>query len=248
MHKHFPLLLAALLLGCVICTPASAHGDTDAAMSRAATAQRPAVEVGGPLAARYALQVNEAHTDWYLWRQAEIIETANPRAGQGSIWERVGDAGYHYRRVFHADRRIVDTTPGELKTRNAEPDWEKLASVISPRLLDELRSSGRQTLFGQPATHYVGQIGTQHIDLWWLEKSRLPARLQVRSNGQRMRLNLRELHGGPPSTWPATWPRASEEKIADYGQVDAADFGDMESDPFVAKVMQIDGQGHAHSH
>lgn len=236
MQKHFPFLLAALLLAC----PASAHD----AVHPAAAAPRPATAPGGPLAARYALQLNAAHTDWYLWRQAEIIETANPRAGQGSIWERVGDAGFHYRRVFHADRRIVDTAPGELKTRHAEPDWEKLASVISPRLLDQLRRTGRAVLFGQPATHYVGTVGDQRIDLWWLESARLPAKLAVLSAGRPMRLTLKALHPGPPTTWPAAWPRADEEKIADYGQLDAADFGDMENDPFVARVMQADGQAH----
>jgi len=228
-------IFAAVLVA-VAAMPVVAH-ELQPAM---AAAPRNGVE----LAARFDLRLNAARADWYLWRQAELIETANAQAGQGSIWRRVGEDGYHYRRVFHADRRIVDSTPGELRTRHAEPDWEKLGSVISPQLPGQLRRSGRATLFGQPATHYVGSVGGQQIDLWWLESARLPAKLAVRSVGRSMRLTLQALHAGPPGTWPAAWPRADEEKIADYGQLDAADFGDMENDPFVARVMQAEGHAH----
>ena len=35
-------------------------------------------------------------------------------------------------------------------------------------------------------------------------------------------------------------------RVPAYGLIDAADFGDMESDPFVARLMQQDGHGHTH--
>jgi hypothetical protein len=195
-----------------------------------------------PVAARFDLKVNQVQTAWYLWREADCIETASVAVGQSDIWHRVSNNEYTYRRVFHKDQRIVDYTAGEIKTRHAEPDWLKLASVVSPQLLDELKRGSSKTLFGQKAVRYTGQVGGQHVDLWWLEQAQLPASLQMIRAGQRMTLVLKELNGKSP----ADWPRATEERIADYGMIDAADFGDMESDPFVARLLRQDGHSHAH--
>lgn len=239
--KKFPisasLLLAFSLWGSAVAHEAPHDHATQPARQSAVPAGTPA-----PLAARFDLAVNRTQTDWYLWRQADSIETANVAAGQNDIWQRVRGEDYHYRRVFHNDRRIVEYVPGEIRTRHAEPDWAKLASVISPQLLVELKRGANKTLFGQKAVRYTGQVGGQRIDLWWLERAQLPANLQMTRPGQRMTLALRELHDQAPTAWP----RASEERIADYGLIDAADFGDMESDPFVARILRQEGHSHAH--
>lgn len=235
------LLLVLSLSGQVVAH--EAHHDHAAPVAKMTAAQ---AGTPAPIAARFDLKVAQmqtrTQTDWYLWRDANSIETANAAVAQNDIWHRVRGNEYNYRRVFHNDQRVVDYTAGEIKTRHAEPDWSKLASVISPQLLQELKRGASKTLFGQKAVRYIGKVGGQSIDLWWLEQAQLPASLQMTRTGQRMTLALKELHG----TAPAAWPRATDEKIADYGQIDAADFGDMESDPFVARVMRQDGHSHSH--
>jgi hypothetical protein len=223
--------------------PAGAHADHDhpPAPTTAPAAARSLAPT--PLAARFDLSFDKLKTDWYLWRDADRIETANRLTGQNDIWTRDAERQqYTYRRVFHPERRIVDYTPGELRTRHAEPDWAKLASVISPQLLDALKAGTSKRLFGQKAVRYSGIVGGQKIDLWWLEQARLPASLQMSGHGRQMRLQLRELQAAAP----AAWPHAEEARIADYGQLDAADFGDMESDPFVARLLQQEGHQHTH--
>jgi hypothetical protein len=232
----------SLLLAFSLCASAAAH---EAQHDHARVPIRPAAVQASapmPIAARFDLTVNQTQTDWYLWRQDDAIETANVAVGQNDIWQRLRAGDYHYRRVFHNDRRVVEYVPGEIKTRHAEPDWAKLASVISPQLLTELKRGASQTLFGQKAVRYTGKIGSQSIDLWWLERAQLPARLQMIRPGQRMILALRELHDQAP----AAWPRATDERIAEYGLIDAADFGDMESDPFVARLLRQEGHSHGH--
>ncbi|PKO49346.1 MAG: hypothetical protein CVU31_01155 [Betaproteobacteria bacterium HGW-Betaproteobacteria-4] len=231
------LLLAISLSSHVVAH--EAHHDHVTPVTSMATAQ---AGVPAPVAARFDLKVNQTQTDWYLWREADSIETANAAVGQNDIWHRVRGNEYNYRRVFHNDQRVVDYTAGEIKTRHAEPDWSKLASVISPQLLQELKRGASKTLFGEKAVRYTGKVGGQSVDLWWLEKSQLPASLQMTRTGQRMTLALKELH----SKAPAAWPRATEERIADYGLIDAADFGDMETDPFVARILRQDGHSHSH--
>ncbi len=215
-----------------------AHHEHHALAGASAVASQPLK----PLAARYDLSNNKLRTEWYLWRDADAVETADLATGQNNIWERQGKDDYSYRRVFHRDQRVVEYTPGEIRTRNAEPDWVKLASIVSPQLLESLKRGPSKMQFGQKAVRYSGTLNGQKIELWWLEQAQLPARLQITGPQQRMELNLKEIHAEAP----AAWPRATDERIASYGKIDASDFGDMESDPFVARVMQQDGHHHSH--
>lgn len=195
-----------------------------------------------PITARFVLRVGNKKTDWYLWREPDFIETANILAGESSLWRRTGTETYHYERIFHREQRIVDYVPGELKTRQVQPDWQKLGSVISPELLGELKRVGKKILFGQPAIHYTGSTGGQKIDVWWLEEAQLPARLTIDSPKQRMTMTLKQIESGSPTGWP----RVDAEKISNYLRIDAADFGDMESDPFVARLLAQEGHVHTH--
>lgn len=196
------------------------------------------------LAARFEVRNGKTHGDWYLSRTARRVESANTGTRQNEVWEQSAPTQYFLTRIFHDDQRIVEYTPGELKTRNVEPDWVQLASVIPAQWLGKLKRSGERQMFGQTATHYRGRIGAESINLWWLEQSRLPATL-LRSGPQgRIAMQLKELRAQAP----ATWPLIDETKIASYGKIDASDFGDMESDPFVARLLQQEGHEHGHAH
>jgi hypothetical protein len=239
--NNFPVF-ASLLLALSLSSHLSAHeGQHDHALPMVGISA-PQTAAPAPISARFDLSVNQMKTDWYLWRDVDSIETANTAVAQNDIWHRVRGNEYTYRRVFHNDKRVVDYTAGEIKTRHAEPDWSKLASVISPQLLRELKRGSSKTLFGQMAARYTGKVGGQSVDLWWLEQAQLPASLQMTNTGQRMTLTLKELRAKAP----LAWPRAAEERIEDYGQIDAADFGDMENDPFVARILMQEGHGHSH--
>lgn len=89
-----------------------------------------------------------------------------------------------------------------------------------------------------------GRIDGAPARLWWLPGERLPALLEHGRGGTLVRLRLRELHAVPP----ASWPGMTETRLSGFGTIDAADFGDMEYDPFVRKVMRQDGHVHAHGH
>ncbi len=215
-----------------------AHHDHQAKAIASPTASQPLK----PLAARFELRNNQVRTAWYLWRDANAVETADLATAQNNVWERLGEDDYSYHRVFHRDQRVVEYLPGEIRTRHAQPDWDKLASVVSPQLLESLKRGASKHQFGQKAVHYSGTLNGRKIDLWWLEQARLPARLQIVGPQQHMELRLKEIH----ATAPADWPRATDQRIAGYGKIDASDFGDMESDPFVARVMAQDGHHHSH--
>lgn len=194
-----------------------------------------------PLAARYDLKSGKVNSDWYLWRSANRVEIADLTTGQNNIWERSGQHDYSYQRVFNKDQRVVEYSVGEIRTRHAEPDWSKLVSVVSPQLLKSLQRGESKIDFDQTAVHYTGLVNGQQVDLWWLEQAQLPAKLSI-SGQQSLEMTLREIHAQAP----AAWPQATDEKLAAYGRIDASDFGDMENDPFVARVLRQDGHEHSH--
>jgi hypothetical protein len=200
-----------------------------------------------PLAARFTLQVDHHRSDWRLWRQAERIETTHAGSGESEIWERDGAQRVAYTRVFPRDHKVVEYTHGELRTRHAEPEWAQLASVVAPQWRAQLKPGETKTLFGQRAIRYRGRIGAERIDLWWLEQAQLPAALTQAGPKGRRSLILQALHATPPEGWP----RVTENQLATYARLDASDFGDMESDPFVARLLREAGHGHhqgAHGH
>ncbi len=72
----------------------------------------------------------------------------------------------------------------------------------------------------------------------WTEVLDIPARIQRGHGGSRIKFELVAV--GPPESCPTP----SEIQLIDYGRIDIADFGDMEDDPFVRKVMASDGARH----
>lgn len=241
------LLAGALLLGQALPAMAKdahaghAHAHAPAAVERKADAHAAHASLP-PLAARYELREAGRQTDWYFWREQDRIEMLTTAVGQSVIWERLGAEGFQFRRVFNEERKIVEYVPGELRTQHAEPDWEKLSSIVSPHLLERLKRGPGKTLFGQKAVRYTGKVDGQAIELWWLERDQLPASLHIGDAKSGRAMRLRELHAESP----ANWPRATEARIADYALIDAADLGDMEYDPFVARLLKAEGHAHAH--
>lgn len=177
-------------------------------------------------------------TRWYFLREPHRIETLRPSGRVAEIWERDARGEISLRRVFQADRRIVEYTSGELKARRNEPSWTVLRSILNPATLARLKQTGRRQVRGGNATVYKGMLQGEQMEIWWLEHLSLPARLQRHSATGQFTLTLQALH----TQVPQSWPRVSAADLRDYLSIDAADFGDMEHDPFVRKVQKLDAE------
>lgn len=211
----------------------------------AAETFQPAAESAAPaLAARYELRVGAHTTDWYLLRTATRIESFNAGSRQGEIWARAPNGAIDYRRVFVDDRKIIEYSAGELRARGAMPRWEKLFSLVDPALVTRLRQTGERVVLGQHAQVLEGDLDDAPMRLWWLPEARLPARFERGAGDQLLRLELIELHAAAP----AQWPQLGDDQVVGFGRLDAADFGDLEADPFVRKVLAQDGHEHGGHH
>lgn len=230
-----PILLAALPLHAhePAQTPSAAVATTD--NTTAATALP-------PLAARYQFQVGSRKSDWYLIRAANRIVIYDGASSQAKLWEKDARGEIEFSRIFTADRRLVEYAPGEVKARGPVPDWNALASIVGPRDLAALRKIGERKVLGRNTSILTGTVAGAKLQVWWLASERLPAMVQHGQGSKAVRLVLRELRARPASDW--NW--AEPETLAAYSRLDAADLGDMEYDPFVQKVLHLDGHSHDH--
>ncbi|MCW5624297.1 MAG: hypothetical protein KIT73_06245 [Burkholderiales bacterium] len=243
MSKNGLSLLLFGIITSIVNGPVTAHDDAPDVPS---------------MSARYRLEVTDEECrtrqgpEWWLIRESSRVVTAIPALDQAEVWTRDADTGeVTLERLFHAQRRVIEYTPGELRTRNAEPDWHALGSVLDPDSLKTLEATGTGEWRGRPVTMYRGTIGGERIEVDWLSVERLPLRVDRSTRRSRSVLTLLALD---PST-----QRASDEvqRVTPlYIRLDSADFGDMESDPFVQAVEALDGRnrrwahggGHVHAH
>jgi hypothetical protein len=181
-------------------------------------------------------------TDWYLLRQANRIETLRPSGGIAEIWVRDERGDLSLKRIFHPDRRVVEYFTGDLRAMGIAGSWAKLGSIIDPTSLgQQLKRVGTTKVSQGEATRYKGSHEGQIIEVWWLERASLPAKIVRESDDGRFTLTLRALHASPPPSWP----RTDEAAIASYLVIDAADLGDRHGDPFVSKVERFDADTRA---
>lgn len=199
------------------------------------------------LAAHYAVThspigASAQSGDLYLVRQPDQVEIA--RGIYTDVWQRDQRAELSLIRVFHQDRKLIEYEPGELRTRHAMAHWPAVNGLFDPRLLGRLAKGATQPYLGRTATAYTGKLGKDDVELLWLEQEALIARY-VRSNRDgSLEVALKTLQAAPGSAWPPP----SLSVAGDYGVIDAADLGDMEYDPFVQRVLGMEGHGDAHAH
>jgi hypothetical protein len=149
-------------------------------------------------------------------------------------WRRTPD-GIELRELHPDAHRVIVYTPGDLRAMDRAPDWVRLAGLVDPALRAGLVSKGEASAFGQRMTRYRGD-DTQGlpVQLDWLAVAGLPVRLSVGTAGKGQRND--EARGGD-----AIRLLALKQVSADLAftavdgllEIDHADLGDMELDPFV---------------
>jgi hypothetical protein len=177
---------------------------------------------------------------WYFWRTGSMVQTRDDDGDRGEIWERTGRDVIAYRKLYHQDRTAVDYAPADRAVDGQDFDWRQLASMLAPKDLEQLKVSRRKTINGEPAELRKGVIGGQQLEVTWLTQTQLPASIKKTVHGEIHRLELKELRPIELAHWRPT----PIETIDAYRQIDATDFGDMENDPFVKKVLHQSGHHH----
>jgi hypothetical protein len=169
-----------------------------------------------------------------------MIQTLDADGDHGEIWQRTANNSIQYRKLYHADKTAVEYMPADMPTNNMNFDWLKLSSMLNQQELDALKPIKQLKVLGHNAELRKGKINDKTIEVIWLLDENLPARIIRKDKTGSIELNLVEI---TPLSAAKKKPITIED-IANYRQIDAVDFGDMENDPFVKKIMQQEGHHH----
>jgi hypothetical protein len=195
-----------------------------------------------PVAAQYRTRIVrggvEQIVEWRFWRAPDRLVSENLTARTAEEWQREG-ATLFLKRAFHEDRRGIEYQMDDLRIAGELPQWTRQALLLDPQLLGALTL--RRGLLAGDSGHrrYVGDFEGSHWDVTLHSGQMLPVRIEHRRNGLIERTELVALHALSAAPWQPTPTDA-------YPFIDYADLGDMESDPFVQKVLRLLGHGHAH--
>lgn len=195
-----------------------------------------------PLSAKYRqtridIDRHQHTADWHFFRKAQQVQTSS--GDYAEVWQRDERGELTLTRVFHQDRKLIQYTPGELKTQHRVKDWGSLNGFFDPRHQPGLKKIEEVTFMGHPASRYAGKAGRDDVEVIWLEKEAMLARYIVTGRDGSVRYELTDLRTTPEQG------RVDDnlKKAENYAYIDGADLGDMEYDPFVRRVL---GEGHDH--
>ena len=181
-----------------------------------------------------------SNTAWFFWRKPGMIQTLDAAGDYGEIWERTANGSIQYRKLYPADKTAIEYMPADMPANNLSFDWVKLSRMLSQQELDALTLIKKTHFLGFRADLRKGKTDGQTIEVLWLPDENLPASIIRNDKTGSVELRLVEFE---PLSASHRKPLDIEE-IANYRHIDAADFGDMETDPFVKKLMAAKGHHH----
>jgi hypothetical protein len=177
---------------------------------------------------------------WFFFRKQNIIQTQDESGDYGELWERTASGGIQYRKLYPRDKTAVEYMPADNPANNMSFDWFKLSAMLSLQELTALKPVKKTRVLGHSAELRKGITDGQSIEMLWLPEENLPAKIIRKDKSGSLELRLFEI---TPLSAADRKPLEVEE-INNYRQIDAADFGDMENDPFVKNLMAA--QAHHH--
>jgi hypothetical protein len=199
------------------------------------------------IACRYEMKVTpkskkSSDKAWFFWRTPDMIQTLDADGDYGEIWGRTVTGNIQYRKLYHADKTAVEYMFTDRPVNNMSFDWVKLSAMLSRQELDQLKRVKKTRVLGRDAELRKGEINGQSLEVLWLPNEELPVSIVRKDKSGRMELHLVEI----TALSVARRKPVSAEEISNYRHIDAADFGDMENDPFVKKVLAAEGHRHHH--
>lgn len=199
------------------------------------------------VACRYEMKVTPnanskatSNNAWFFWRTPNMVQTLDADGDHGEIWQQTANGSIQYRKLYHADKTAVEYMPADMPANNMSFDWAKLSSILSQQELNALKPIKKTHFLGFRAELRKGKIDGQVIEVLWLSDENLPASIIRKDKTGRLELRLVEFE---PLSASHRKP-VDVREIDNYRHIDAADFGDMENDPFVKKVLATDGHHH----
>jgi len=227
----YSLLSAVLFLS--ISQPSLAHSDIDAQGRQQTPASSFECEglTSDNIDAGYAIFNNQPQSENKISNNhIRLIKSQNRVIYQKSpvtfeAWDRNGE----YVRYFPQEQRSITYRPSDLRSLNMSYDLDQLFHLVSPNLKSKLQPAESIERECFTVVQYRGQLDGQAIKLEWIESLSLP--YQVTLGQGQQQITYRLISASKISN------HQFDNLTRDYNDLDFADVGDSESDPFIAKMI-----------
>nr|WP_320125224.1 hypothetical protein [uncultured Shewanella sp.] len=146
----------------------------------------------------------------------------------GSTFEQWSNNG-EYVRYFPAEKRSVTYRKGDLRALNIQHDRDQLYHVVSPALPTHMTKTQAKQEACFATQGFEGKVNGLESELVWIDAIGLPAEFILGQSQPNLAYKLVGVE-----------PFASDAFVVltqDYQDIDFADVGDSESDPFIAKMI-----------
>jgi hypothetical protein len=185
-----------------------------------------------------------ASIDWRFERGESYAAVSDAASHRAERWQRDETGRLWYWRIYGAERKVIEYAPADLGIGGIANSWQRVVTVIDPKVLEQLnRLSGHKEVLGRDAEVYSGIVNGVTTEVWWLPAEQLPAYVARRSLGSSSSLTLQSLQLLDESN--ERWAR-SVALLEGYETLDFSDIGDREGDPFIERIMRLEGTWFGH--
>ena len=167
------------------------------------------------------------------------IEHRYLERGVTEIWQRDARGELSHWKAFPRLRRSVHYAAGDLRTIHVQPSWELLATLIDPAERSHLKVSGTRRFKRGRLTVLEGELDHQQTRVLWNEQSGWAQEMVMGTGAKRSCFRLLSAEPCAPS---ACVPLDT----VDFREIEFADLGDSENDPFVRTFLAGFTQRHSH--
>lgn len=188
------------------------------------------------ISAKYHVNQGAKEFDLTYWRTLGKSAYQYPNTGITELWQKEMKNTISLTRAFDQHKRSISYEPADLSLLGKGVNsWQRKQNLLSPQLLE--KGEEKTTLNAENncvLEKYKGKIGTDDIELIWNPQLNLVinASIENKISHQKMQYDLTGL---------STYPQQADffKKILSYDQMDYADIGDNEADPFVKNMINL---------
>ncbi len=173
---------------------------------------------------------NKQHTEntFTLWRTPHQVAKQNPQFIE--LWQQLRNQQIRPIRYFQHAQRGIEYQPSEVQ---GEQDWSSKYQLVSDKFLASMTHQKSTGEGCELTEYYTQQQGDSKIELSWLANQKLLKAIRISTPTYSREITLTSSHHNQQNV------QAEFAKWDNYQTTDYADIGDNESDPFLAKMINL---------
>lgn len=167
---------------------------------------------------------------WSYIRQSNKAIFHYPKRNIAEQWSLNKRQRVEFERWFLSAKRVIQYENGDLKSIGKEQQWQAVSQVIDASLLTRLKLQSTSRYLCWQQQNFSGAVDGAQIQVSWLPKLNLVKSVAWKKGELEKKIVLQQL------SHIDTAKTIFSQRLS-YSEMDFADIGDNEADPFVARMI-----------